>query len=117
MPTAPGLADHDEAREEYLDHVLSHVQTVTGEDLTRDAEVRRVYSQRDFIADYHAFKGTALGLSHTLRQTAVFRPANRSRKVENLFYTGQYVHPGVGVPMVLIASEITAGEIQKAYGA
>ena len=30
----------------------------------------------------------------------------RSRKLPNLFYTGQYPHPGVGVPMTLIASRI-----------
>jgi phytoene desaturase len=50
-------------------------------------------------------------------QTAVFRPSSRSKKIGNLFYTGQYTHPGVGVPMVLIASEIVADEIRKTYGA
>ena len=49
-------------------------------------------------------------------QTAIFRPSNRSKHIENLFHTGQYIHPGVGVPMVLIASEIVAQEINKAYG-
>ena len=116
VPVAPGLQDTDEQREAYLDHVLAHVKEVTGEDLTQDVAVRRIYSHRDFINDYNAFKGTALGLSHTLMQTAVFRPSSRSKKVENLFFTGQYTHPGVGVPMVLIASEIVADEIRKTYG-
>lgn len=116
VPAAPGLDDSDEVRDRYFDHVMSHVKNITGEDLTKDVKVKRIYSQRDFIGDYNAFKGTALGLSHTLRQTAVFRPSNRSKRVENLFFTGQYTHPGVGVPMVLIASEITAKEISAAYG-
>ncbi len=116
VPTAPGLKDDDETREKYLEHVLAHVKKVTGEDLTKDVLVKRVYSQRDFIEDYHSFKGTALGLSHTLMQTAIFRPTNESKKVKNLYYTGQYTHPGVGVPMVLIASEILADKIQKVYG-
>ena len=116
VPTAPGLADDDEKRDAYLDHVLSHVKDITGEDLTRDVAVRRVYTQRDFIQDYHAFKGTALGLSHNLMQTAIFRPANQSKKVKNLFYSGQYTHPGVGVPMVLIASQIAAQKIRDLYG-
>lgn len=117
VPVAPGLEDTDEQREAYLDHVLAHVREVTGEDLTKDVTVRRIYSHRDFISDYNAYKGTALGLSHTLMQTAVFRPSSRSKKIGNLFYTGQYTHPGVGVPMVLIASEIVADEIRKTYGA
>ncbi len=116
VPTAPGLADSEEQREAYFDHVIDHVREVTGEDLKQDILVKRIYSHRDFIQDYNAFKGTALGLSHTLRQTAVFRPASRSKKVRNLFYTGQYTHPGVGVPMVLIASEVAANEIRSAYG-
>lgn len=95
--------------------LLKHVERVTNEDLTDGLSVRRLYSQRDFIADYHAYKGTALGLSHTLFQTAVFRPSHRSKKVQNLFYTGQYPHPGVGVPMVLIASEIVAKVIKDNY--
>ncbi|NCC12635.1 MAG: phytoene desaturase [Spirochaetia bacterium] len=117
VPVAPGLDDSDEQRQAYLAHVLTHVKEVTGEDLTKDVTVQRIYTHRDFIEDYHAYKGTALGLSHTLMQTAIFRPRNRSKKIENLFYTGQYTHPGVGVPMVLIASEIVADEIRKSYGA
>ncbi len=117
VPTAPGLEDSDRQREDYLNHVLAHVKRITGEDLTKDVEVQRIFTQRDFITDYHAFKGTALGLSHTLRQTAVFRPASRSRHLKNLFYAGQYTHPGVGVPMVLIAAENVTGEIRKIYGA
>jgi len=116
VPTAPGMKDDDETRESYLAHVLTHVREITGEDLTKDVAVRRVYTQRDFIHDYNAFKGTALGLSHNLMQTAIFRPSNQSKKVENLFYAGQYTHPGVGVPMVLIASQIVAQKIQDLYG-
>lgn len=116
VPVAPGLADTDEQREEYFLHLVEHVKEVTGEDLGKDILVKRLYTHRDFIQDYHAFQGTALGLSHTLMQTAVFRPRHQSKRVKNLYYTGQYTHPGVGVPMVLIASELIAKDIQETYG-
>ena len=61
----------------------------------------------------YAFRGTALGLSHTLGQTAVFRPSHRSKRVKNLYYTGQYTHPGIGVPMTLVSSSIVADTIQR----
>ncbi|NLG34323.1 MAG: phytoene desaturase, partial [Lentisphaerae bacterium] len=67
--------------------------------------------------DYHAFRGTALGLSHTLMQTAVFRPAMRSRKVGNLYFAGQYTHPGIGVPMVMISADVTAQNLLRDRGA
>jgi len=116
VPVAPGLADTDEQREAYFQHIVEHVKQVTGEDLSKDLLVKRLYTHRDFIQDYHAFQGTALGLSHTLFQTAVFRPRHQSKHVKNLYYTGQYTHPGVGVPMVLIASELIAKEINETYG-
>ncbi len=113
VPVAPGMEDTDEARESYFQLLLDHVERVTGESLSDAIAVKRLYSHRDFAADYNAYQGTALGLAHTLGQTAVFRPQRRSRKVRNLYYTGQYTHPGVGVPMTLISSEVTAREIRK----
>ncbi len=116
VPVAPGLVDTEEQRNAYFEHIADHVQKVTGEDIRKDLLVKRLYSHRDFISDYHAYKGTALGLSHTLMQTAVFRPRHQNKNVKNLYYTGQYTHPGVGVPMVLIASELIAKEIKETYG-
>ncbi len=73
--------------------------------------VRRSFAHRDFTARYNAYRGTALGLAHTLRQTALFRPRHRSKTVRGLYFTGHYTHPGVGVPMTLISSQLVAQEI------
>ena len=98
VPVAPGLEDTDEVRERYFERLLDHVEHVTGESFRDAIEVKRLYSHRDFSGDYNAYKGTALGLAHTLGQTAIFRPPRRHRKIRNLYYTGQYTHPGVGSP-------------------
>lgn len=113
VPVAAGLADDDATRVAYTDKVLRHVEQVTGEEIRPHIEVQRVFSMRDFACDYHAWRGTALGLSHTLMQTAVFRPAMRSRKVRNLYFVGQYTQPGIGVPMVVISAELTAANVRK----
>jgi 1-hydroxy-2-isopentenylcarotenoid 3,4-desaturase len=111
VPVAAGLADDDATREAYARKTIAHVERMTGEEIAPHVETMRIYSHRDFAGDYHAWKGTALGLSHTLMQTAVFRPAMRSRKVENLYFAGQYTHPGIGVPMVMISADVTAGNV------
>lgn len=116
VPVAAGLDDDDARREDYARKVIRHVENVTGEEIAPHVEVQRIFSQRDFARDYHAWKGTALGISHTLMQTAVFRPALRSRKVKNLYFAGQYTHPGIGVPMVMIAADVTVGNIRKDFG-
>ena len=116
VPVAAGLRDDDALREAYARKVIRHVEQITGEEIAPHIEVRRIFSHRDFAGDYHAWKGTALGISHTLMQTAVFRPAMRSRKVANLYFAGQYTHPGIGVPMVMIAADVVAGNLRKDLG-
>lgn len=106
VPVAPGLDDNEMFREQYAEQMIDHVEKIIGEEIRSSIVVRRIFSHRDFISDYNAYRGTALGLSHTLNQTAFFRPPFRSKKVENLYYAGQYTHPGVGVPMVLIAAQV-----------
>ncbi len=117
VPLAPGLPDTPERRQALRDRLLSHLEETLGEPI-RDAIVtERCFALDDFTERYNAYRGTALGLSHTLFQTALWRPAHRSRKVANLYYSGQYTHPGIGVPMTLISSQIVAREIKKEQGA
>ena len=75
--------------------------------------VKKLAGHREFKSLYNSYKGTALGLSHTLMQTAIFRPHNKSKKVKNLYYSGQYTNPGIGVPMALISAEITSNLINN----
>ena len=116
VPVAAGLDDSDAIRQAYADRLLAHIETVTGVRIQDHIIVKRIYSQRDFAADYHAYKGTALGLAHILAQTAIFRPSLRSRKTSNLYFAGHYTHPGVGVPMVLIAGRLAAEALVGSQG-
>ncbi len=116
MPIASGLGGDKEAvREKYLDQMLTRIEKHLGQSV-RDAIVyKRSFAQSDFISDYHAFKGNAYGLANTLLQTAVLKPSCRSKKVKNLFYTGQLTVPGPGVPPSLISGEVVAGQVVKNY--
>jgi phytoene desaturase len=116
VPVAAGLPDTGEIREAYREAVLDHVEEVTGERIRDAIRFQRTFTVNDFTSSYNAYKGTALGLAHTLLQTAVFRPRHRSRAVANLWYTGGYTHPGIGVPMAFICAQIVAGEIAKDGG-
>jgi phytoene desaturase len=113
VPSAPGLNDSDTAREKYYNMIMKDLQKNIGDNFEKDIIVKRIYSQKDFIEDYHAYKGTALGMAPTFFQSAYFRPNHHSKKIKNLYYTGLYNHPGTGVPMVMISSQIAAEEILK----
>ncbi len=113
VPIAPGIKDSQKIRDEYSDKIITHLENLIDQKIMDSIIVKKTFSINDFKSDYNAYNGTALGLSHTLRQTAFFRPRNKSQKVSNLYYTGQYTIPGIGVPMVLISAEITSNKIIK----
>ena len=81
-----------------------------GESILDSVIYKKMYSVSDFAKDYNSFRGNAYGLANTLRQTAIFKPSCRSKKVKNLFYTGQLTVPGPGVPPSLISGEVVAKE-------
>jgi phytoene desaturase len=113
VPVAAGLNDSDKIRDKQAEEVIKHLESIIGESITAHIRLKKIYSHRDFISDYNAFKGCAFGLAHTLDQTAMFRPKNFSKKVNNLYFVGQYTNPGVGMPTTLISSQIVANLIKK----
>ena len=88
----------------------------TGQTIKDSIVYKRSYSISDFKSAYNSFKGNAYGLANTLLQTAVLKPACRSIKIKNLFYTGQLTVPGPGVPPCLISGEVVSKEVLKHFG-
>jgi phytoene desaturase len=89
------------------DRVIAQIAEWCGiPDLAGRVIVRRTVAPGDFADDFGAWRGNALGLAHTLGQSAVFRPRNASRKVSGLAYVGASTLPGIGVPMCLISAEL-----------
>jgi len=108
VPIAPGLADGDGVRNRYRKKILDDIAEHTGVELHDRIVVEEQFSVSDFVDRYNATEGTALGLAHTLRQTALLRPSNRSSAVDGLYFTGSFTTPGIGVPMCLISGQHTA---------
>jgi phytoene desaturase len=94
---------------------LERIESRTGQSLQNHIVYKRSYSVSDFKNDYHSFKGNAYGLANTLLQTAIFKPSCQSKKVENLFYTGQFTVPGPGVPPSLISGEVVSKQVIKLF--
>lgn len=113
MPTAPGLEDTDEIREKYYHIMMDRLEKFTNQSIKDLVEYKKSYALTDFVNDYNAFKGNAYGLANTLRQTAILKPSMKSKKLSNLYYTGQLTVPGPGVPPSLISGQIVADLIQK----
>jgi len=115
IPVAPDLKDEDSIREKYYDLAMSRLEKLTRQNIRQHVIFKRSYAHQDFISDYNAFKGNAYGLANTLMQTAILKPSMKSRKIKNLYYTGQLTVPGPGVPPSLISGQVVAQEVAKAF--
>ncbi|NCU02753.1 MAG: phytoene desaturase [Chitinophagaceae bacterium] len=114
IPVAAGLQDDtEELRDRYFQQIVERFERKTGEPISDSIVYKRSYAVSDFIEDYNAFKGNAYGLANTLMQTAILKPTCKSRKVANLYFTGQLTVPGPGVPPSLISGEVVAGLVNK----
>jgi phytoene desaturase len=113
IPVAPGIEDTDATREKYFKMVMQRLERLTGQTILPHIIFKKSYAHNDFIADYNSFKGNAYGLANTLNQTAILKPSIKSKKLSNLYFTGQLTVPGPGVPPSLISGEVVANEIIK----
>nr|WP_298993460.1 phytoene desaturase family protein [uncultured Polaribacter sp.] len=113
IPLAPGLEDTEELREKYFNKILERLEKLTGQDVRKSIIFKKSFCVNDFIKEYNSYKGNAYGLANILMQTAFLRPKIKSKKVKNLYFTGQLTVPGPGVPPALISGKIASDLIIK----
>ncbi|WP_370398523.1 phytoene desaturase family protein [Tenacibaculum dicentrarchi] len=113
IPIAPGIEDTPELREKYFNLIISRLEKLTQQSVKESVIFKESFCVKDFVKDYNSYKGNAYGLANILTQTAFLRPKIKSKKVKNLFFTGQLTVPGPGVPPSLISGKIASDLILK----
>jgi len=107
VPIASGLSLGEAELDAYEQKILNTLETEMGmENLQSSIVYRRRFSVDDFAVRYNSYRGSGLGLSHTMMQTAIFRPNTYSKKVKDLYFVGANTNPGIGMPMCLISAEL-----------
>lgn len=107
VPLPAGLPMSDSALTKAADNYLQLIeQQLNIPDFVKRITVKKLFGPNDFSEQFNAWQGTALGPSHILRQSAIFRTPNKSKKVKNLYYVGGSTTPGIGLPMCLIGAEL-----------
>ncbi len=113
IPLAPGLEDTPQLREQYFDIIMNRFEERTDQIVRENIIFKESFCVNDFKKAYNSYKGNAYGMANTLLQTAYLRPNLRSRKVRNLYFTGQLTVPGPGVPPSLISGKLAAQLVNK----
>ncbi|MBF4461407.1 MULTISPECIES: phytoene desaturase family protein [unclassified Rathayibacter] len=103
-----GVDGAGDARVEAIaDSAIEQIASWTGaSDLAERIVVRRTIGPADFESDLGAWRGSMLGPSHVLSQSAFFRAGNVSATVGGLLFAGSSTIPGIGLPMCVISAEV-----------
>ena len=115
IPIAPGIEDTQELRDLYFAKIIERFEKITQQNITENIIFTQSFCVKDFVKEYNSYKGNAYGMANTIMQTAFLRPKIKSKKVQNLYFTGQLTVPGPGVPPSLISGKIVSQKIIKDY--
>jgi phytoene desaturase len=106
VPNLAGATDWRQAAEPYRQTIAQHLAATLLPDFERHVVTSRVMTPLDFQERLCAWQGSAFGMQPTLRQSAWFRPHNRSEDIPGLYLVGAGTHPGAGVPGVLSSAKV-----------
>ncbi|WP_339651486.1 phytoene desaturase family protein [uncultured Maribacter sp.] len=113
VPIATDLEDTQELRDQYFELIINRFELKTGQNIRNNIIFNEAFCVKDFKERYNSYKGNAYGMANTLTQTAFLRPNLRSKKVTDLYFTGQLTVPGPGVPPALISGKLVSELIIK----
>jgi len=106
----------DEEANELADEYLKQLAIgIKCPDLTERVVYKKVLGPKYFSTSFNSPNASALGLSHTLSQSAFFRTKNKNSKLDNLFHVGANTLPGIGLPMCLISAELVYKHLTNDY--
>ena len=109
-----GTVWDDERTERYRRDICARLSQTLLPDLESRIVTSRVLTPQHFQDRLNSYQGAAFGMEPILRQSAWFRPHNRSEEIKNLFLVGAGTHPGAGVPGVLSSARVLDGVVKHA---
>jgi phytoene desaturase len=116
MPNLEAKIDWSQAAPVVREKLLVRLERIIDPDLRRHIVWERQYRPTDWATDINATLGTAFGsLSQGFFQSAYFRPHNKARDIQGLYFVGQGTYPGIGMPMVMISSRLVTERIAQEW--
>ena len=116
MPNLEADLDWKQASLVLRERLIDRLEQIIDPSIRRHIVWEKDYRPTDWLNEINAPLGTAFGsLAHGFFQAAYFRPHNKSRDIERLYFVGQGTYPGIGMPMVIISSRLVVERILKEW--
>ena len=87
---------------------MKKLENYTKQKLKDSIIYKKSFCVSDFKKEYNSYGGNAYGLANTLFQTAFLRPKIKSKKLKNLYFSGQLTVPGPGVPPAIVSGKLVS---------
>jgi phytoene desaturase len=106
VPNLDSGTDWQEQAEPYRRKIARHLAATVLPGLEEELVTSLTLTPLDFRDRLSSERGAAFGLEPLLRQSAWFRPHNRSEDVAGLYLVGAGTHPGAGLPGVISSARV-----------
>ena len=88
--------------------IQKKIGNILGFDIATYIECERVLTPRHLAKMTHCYRGSLYGRSTNSLRALALRHPNYSLRYRGLYYCGGTVHPGGGIPLVLLSGKIAA---------
>ncbi len=106
VPNLQSGTDWAAQAEPYRQRIEAELERTMLPGLRGSVVTSRMMTPQDFQDRLLSHAGAAFAMEPLLRQSAWFRPHNRSEDVDNLYLVGAGTHPGAGLPGVLCSAKV-----------
>ena len=108
--------DWGQIKRQARDALVEKLNRLGVSDLDENLKFEVCYTPHQWQRQFNLAQGSTHGLCHTLDQMVSFRPSNRHRRYKNLYFVGASVHPGTGVPTVMVSGRLVSERVMREWG-
>jgi phytoene dehydrogenase-like protein len=100
--------DWDKLIAEARKNIITKLNKKLGEDVSQLIISESVLDPRGIESRTSSYQGSIYGTSSNSQFATFLRHANRSSKIDELYFCGGSVHPGGGIPLCLLSAKIVS---------
>jgi phytoene desaturase len=89
-------------------NIIEKLSAQLGQDIGPLIVNENILDPRSIESKTSSYQGSLYGTSSNSQFAAFLRHANRSSKINNLYFCGGSVHPGGGIPLALLSAKIVS---------
>lgn len=94
-------------------NVINKINKVLNTNIEQNILFEKILTPKELEEKTAAYRGSIYGISSDKRTSAFLRQQNKSRTIKNLYFCGGSVHPGGGIPLVILSGKIVSDIIQS----